>query len=146
MEEDIWPVLKHPKILPTLEVMKLDDVDCKLYVMPKHPSTLGRVLRSPAFQYDPKKVVKIKKWFKGILEALDHLHKSELCHLDLKSDNVLISSHDSAILCDFTVLNSTGINLRRFVSPYKYRPPECYDKNGNQTVEGGAYDMWALVT
>lgn len=61
--------------------------------------------------------VAIKPIFKGILNALDHLHKNGVCHLDVKPENVLIaaSAFDSnnrikagyritaqdVILCDF---------------------------------------------
>ena len=79
-----------------------------------------------------------KKWFTNILEALDHLHKVELCQSDVKTDNILISSCDSPILCDFSGLNSTVISLDRFVSLRKYRPAEYYYENRGQEV---GYDM-----
>ena len=91
----------------------------------------------------------MKKWFMDILEALNHLYKVELCHLDLKIYNILICSCDSAILFDFPGLNVAGFNLDRFVSLDKYRPLELVlgrpiFENGDKEVEGIAYDMLAF--
>lgn len=144
LEEYMWPLLKHPNILPILDVMNVDDLDCKLYVTPKHPATLVKTIREPDFKYDPDAFERIKKYFVDVLMALNNMHELEFCHLDLKSDNVLVSSEDSAIVCDFSGANFTGINIERLVAPATYRPPECYSVNRGVNIEGIHHDMWSF--
>ena len=109
------PILKHTNILHRLEVVKVDDYICKIYMMP--------------FQNESKRLNRIKKWFRGTHEVTAHQHKAQLCYLNLKMDKILILSDDSSILCDFSEMNLTGINLNRFVFLYKYWISECYDEN-----------------
>lgn len=141
LEEKIWPTLRHPNILPVIKIIDVKDLYCKMYVTPRHPSTLHRVVQSYDFKKDRNGLRRMKKWFAEILLALDYLHSANYCHLDLKGDNVLISMDDSAVLCDFSGLNVTGKHLKRLVAPKQFRPPECFSY-GIHEVEGVHFDMW----
>lgn len=141
LEEKIWPTLRHPNILPTIKIIEVKDLHCKMYVTPRHPSTLHRVVQSLDFKNDINGLRRMKKWSAEILLALDYLHSANYCHLDLKGDNVLISMDDSAVLCDFSGLNVAGKHLKRLVAPKQFRPPECFSY-GISEVEGVRFDMW----
>lgn len=143
LEEKIWPTLRHPNILPVTKIVEVKDLYCKMFVTPRHPSTLHRIVQSLDFKKDRNGLRRLKKWFAEILLALDYLHSANYCHLDLKGDNVLISMDDSAVLCDFSGLNVTGIHLKRLVAPKQFRPPECFSYGINE-VEGVRFDMWCF--
>ena len=142
LEEEVWPTLQHPNILQTITVMKPKLINCTMFVMPRHPFTLHEVYNSDRFKRDGNKMRRIKKWSVEILSALDYLHSKEYCHLDIKSNNILISNDDSAVLCDFSGLNMTGIPMKRHCCPRSYIPPEAHSRNGSIPVEGVRYDMW----
>lgn len=141
LEDKIWPTLRHPNILPVTKIIEVKNLYCKMYVTPRHPSNLHRIVQSFDFKKDGNGLRRMKKWFAEILLALDYLHSANYCHLDLKGDNVLISMDDSAVLCDFSGLNLTGIHLKRLVAPKQFRPPECFSY-GIHEVEGVRFDMW----
>ena len=64
-------------------------ISCMLFL--STPAALRNLLRISVFQNGPRRLVRIKKWFLDVLETLDNLHKTELCQIDLKTDNILIS-------------------------------------------------------
>lgn len=101
----------HPNILPVLEIVKLKNQT--LFIMPKLPRSLHDAISTREFQEDKSSLNKSKYWFRGILAGLDHLHKIGLCHMDLKSDNILIDRKESAVICDFSGLNYTKDPVNR---------------------------------
>lgn len=139
-EERIWPSLHHHNILPLIEIMHVKHLQCKIYVTPRHPCTLNQVLDIQEFKKEKDALRTIKKWFTDILSALNYLHSSNYCHLDIKTNNVLISMDDDAVVCDFSGLNTAGKRLKRFVAPMRCRPPEYFGLTTK--VEGIRFDMW----
>ena len=142
IEENVWPYLHHPNILPLIAIMKPEHLECVMYVAPRHPINMRLIYLSVQFMRDRNGMRRIKKWATEILWALDYLHSIGCCHLDLKSENVLISSDDSAILCDFSGLSFTGRPLDRLCAPKTNCPPEVFSKDFGTIVEGERNDMW----
>lgn len=66
---------------------------------------------------------------KEFLEALSHIHKQGVVHLDMKLDNVLLDSDCKLRICDFGFaqnskgVDSTGLQ-RRFNGTENYMMPE----------------------
>lgn len=116
VEEEIWPALSHPLLLPLLDVLPLPEVGAKLYVSPRLRTCLFDLLQSAGFRADPAAFDRVRKWLRNVLEALDFLHTCGFAHMDIKTENVLISSEDSAVLCDFSGLAIAELKVRRFVS------------------------------
>lgn len=104
-EEILWPKLSHPNILTLIDVYKLKRDAGTLFVMPLFPKCLHDVVTSSEFTVDETAFLRTKCWFKQILTGLEYLHSSGFCHLDLKTDNVLIDCHDNAVICDFSGLH-----------------------------------------
>ena len=48
---------------------------------------------------------------------VDHLHNSGLCHLAIKTDNLLLDQEDNAVLCDYSGLNFAEVSLEEVVAP-----------------------------
>lgn len=63
----------------------------------------------------------------AIAGAVDHIHSRKIIHRDLKPDNIHINSEGKALLMDFGIAKSEGVQLTRvgftLGTPY-YMPPE----------------------
>ena len=113
IEDEYWPTLQHPNILPVIDVMTIEQLNVRLYFMPLLPNSLDEIIRSVRFRNDPNSFNRLKKWLLQILAAIEHLHSRHLCHLDIKSDNILIDDKDNAVLADFSGLNFTIFPINR---------------------------------
>ena len=141
-EEVIWPSLKHPNILPLYDIIDLKEMKMKLYIMPKLPTSLDKMFRSPSFLADPDGLKRIRRWLKNSIDGLQYLHESGFVHLDIKSNNVLIDAKDSAVLCDFSGINLKNRPCKRLVAPLPYRAPECFVESEKHRLDGTAFDIW----
>ena len=90
----------------------------------------------------------IREWLKQLHEACDFLLKRELCHRDVKVDNIRIRENGQLVLLDLGVLKSVeGHNItddergRHFVGTLRYSPPELLHR-----VETDDLDGWTAVT
>lgn len=98
-----WPKLDHENVLPLVSVFRKGEFD--IYLMPLHPNTLKNTLKECCFRKSRGSFDLTKRWLLNISDGLEYLHSRDVCHLDLKADNILISSQKTAIICDFTCLS-----------------------------------------
>ena len=112
-EEHMWPTFKHPHVLELLDVIDVKDLNLKLYIMPRHPCALNKMISKATFLSDKNGLERVKCWLLDVLEGLDYIHTSGYAHLDLKTDNILISSDDRGVICDFSGLSPTSVPLKR---------------------------------
>ncbi|KFM57958.1 Cyclin-dependent kinase 10, partial [Stegodyphus mimosarum] len=108
MELSLWPKLNHPNIVPLLELFTLNLLDVVIFIMPLQYKTLHDLLFDTRFSKSRNSSFYVKRWFFEILCAISYMHEHEMCHLDIKVDNVLITHTFSAMLCDFSFLNETA--------------------------------------
>ena len=88
--------------------------------------------------------VRIQRIMKQIFEALKFVHDKEICHRDVKPENILLDENDNVKLCDFGSSKklTQDSNIKHFphvVSRY-YRAPElslCHTDYTNKI------DIWA---
>lgn len=113
MEDSYWPTLRHAHLLKLNSVMEIEELDAKLYFMPLLPITMQDMIFIKDFRKDSNSFIRVKKWFIQILSALEYLHDRGLCHLDIKTNNVLIDSEDNALLADFSGLDFTKFPIKR---------------------------------
>ncbi|KAF8774584.1 putative cyclin-dependent like protein [Argiope bruennichi] len=110
------------------------------------PYDLMKAVTSNEYLQNPESLNQLKLWLHQVLCGLDYLHYKDLCHLDMKSDNVLISRRASkAMIADFTFLNRTTscIGSDDIGLPIMYQPPEAFRvlKKG-ESIDGRAFDLW----
>ena len=106
-----WPRLNHPNIVRLLEMFSLKSLDATIFIMPLQKTDLREMLLRKEFGMEPDALEKVRGCLYDVLRGLEYLHSKDLCHLDLKVDNVLISHSSSAMICDFSFLNSTKKKL-----------------------------------
>jgi len=88
-------------------------------------------------------------WCRGITSGLAHMHDSGFCHLDLSTENVIITGSDEVKLIDFGMAQGYDVKQpqliagNRFRTPGKtgYRAPEVHK---GQSYDGGLADSWSL--
>ena len=145
MEDEFWPRICHPHLLPMTNTMTIEQLNVKLYFMPILPKVLIDTLFEEEFKRDPNSFNRVKKWFRQILSALAHLHASGFCHLDIKADNILLDDEDNAVVCDFSGLNYTNVPVHRLCAPLNYRPRECFPDHGQEMdIQGKPFDLWSF--
>ncbi|XP_071043127.1 probable serine/threonine-protein kinase DDB_G0284251 [Parasteatoda tepidariorum] len=105
-EIEIWPKMRHPNIIPLLQYISFSNPDVGVFVMPVHWGTLKDVVVDRHFLSQTCALDCLKSWLYDTLCGLNYLHSNEACHLDLKSDNILISQDYRAVICDFSCLAS----------------------------------------
>merc|ERR1719369_2022681 len=74
------------------------------------------------------------------LSCLDYIHKLDIIHRDIKSDNVLLSRDGRVKIADFGYSAHGGINHRTFVGTPYWMAPEII----NAKTYGTEIDIWSL--
>lgn len=76
-----------------------------------------------------------------VAHALEHLHKQDIIHRDLKLENVLLGEHERIILSDFGWASPPGDpNRRGLCGTYDYMAPEVIkEQEHNEKI-----DIWSL--
>ena len=84
-------------------------------------------------------------FFKEILKAVQICHNNNICHRDLKLDNILLDEFFQPVLCDFgfsTLIEADDqTKLTDYVSTIKYASPEILRRN---PYDGKKSDIFSL--
>lgn len=107
----LWTCLRHPNVLPLLDKFHYKEVD--IFIMPLMTDSLYKVLRNPDFRNSPNLFEKTVDWIQDVTTGLEYMHGYGVCHLDLKVDNILISSELRAVICDFSGIAETKKPVKR---------------------------------
>lgn len=101
-ELNIWPRLKHQNIVPALKVKRYEEVD--IFFMPHYSRNMMTFLDDDGYRVRPDSFMMFRDWLTDILSGLEYLHKSNICHLDLKVDNIMITYQNCALIGDFSTI------------------------------------------
>lgn len=106
-ENEIWPNLGHANLLPLISIDHIAATGCFVYITPLHSASLADIVEGCHLAQDVNGIERALSWQKGVSSGLHYLHSKNLCHLDIKLSNVLISQDDTAIICDFGSITRT---------------------------------------
>ena len=85
-----------------------------------------------------------KNLFLEILEGVEYLHSnSQIAHLDLKLENILIGDSFEAKICDFGFYQELKYRVQTSRGTHGYRAPETYVES-NEGYEGDKADIFSL--
>jgi serine/threonine protein kinase len=108
------------------------------------PTTLYKRNQFYTMKLSDMPIPEIRSYIKQILQGLDYLHKQEICHRDIKPQNILVDHTNSiAKICDFgsaKILSPLEQNVSYICSRY-YRAPELIFGATNYTTK---IDIWSL--
>ena len=146
-EMNIWSSLKHENILPLISHEYIYFAKSYAFLTPVYPTTLEKKIFDPTFFEDKFAFTWTTQFLKQILAAVSYLHERDLSHLDIKTNNVLISEDKTAVLCDFGFLTSCKTPVPRCGLLLVYRCPEVWmTEQGFPEVNGKKFDVWGIGT
>lgn len=109
----LWKTLNHDHILKLKDVQFIYHADAYIFLTAVYPKSLEEALSDSSLRKSRNALSQVIKWLKQTLEAVAYLHESNLSHNDLKGNNVLISSNNSAVLSDFGFLCHSEKPIRK---------------------------------
>jgi len=86
------------------------------------------------------KEIHAKLFFSKILKSVQLIHKSGICHRDLKTGNILLDNKFNPKICDFGFAAYTTTKLKDTLGTYCYAAPEIY----NSYYDGEKIDIFSL--
>ncbi len=83
--------------------------------------------------------------FRQILAGVLHCHARQICHRDLKADNIVILPDNTCKLVDFGLSKNVGASeARSLVGTSAYLPPEIAQADGRTPYDPFKGDAWSL--
>ena len=83
-----------------------------------------------------------KRLFRQIVEAVGYLHSKDICHRDIKLENIVLDEQRNAKLVDFGAAREGAHRMLHSVQGTPaYMAPEVI---GNRAHNGAASDVWSL--
>ncbi|KAI6176413.1 Protein kinase domain-containing protein [Aphelenchoides bicaudatus] len=129
---------KHPHIIKLYQVMESTNM---LYLVTEYAK------RGEIFDFiaKHKKMTEdmAREKFWQIISAVDYLHKHNLCHRDLKAENILLDANYDIKLVDFGFSNfwQTDNLLNTYCGSAPYASPEIFE---GRPYTGPEVDIWSL--
>lgn len=76
-----------------------------------------------------------------MLEVLSYMHDKQICHRDIKLDNLIYDKNKQVKIIDFGFAISSKDRLKNYCGTPSYMAPELIQKKGDYS--GPAADIWA---
>lgn len=118
-EMELWSTLDHDHILPLLSYDYVYFANSYIFVTPVHSMNLEEVVLKSSLLAEKNAFDKAIVWKEQILSAIVYLHQKDLCHLDLKLNNVLLTEDKRAVVADFGFLSSTEKPVQKLVPVFR---------------------------
>ena len=134
-ETKIAPFLQHPHIVKTLKCF--ENVTSYFQVSEFYTSDLLTYLTTCTPSYEQKLSI-----LDQILSAIEYLHIHNLCHRDIKLDNILMNDDGDVFLSDFGFSAFSLPNVSGYLGSDGYTAPEVISKKGN-SYNGIEADLWS---
>jgi serine/threonine-protein kinase len=131
-EEAIGLALDHPN------VMRIYPVDDRSRVYMAMEWVDGKLLRQVMAEEGKMPAARAIGITRGILKALDYIHKNGVVHRDLKPENIMVGANDSLKLIDFGIASQAGAKRLTYAgfsqalgSPDYISPEQVKGKRGD---------------
>lgn len=144
-EMDIGSTSCHPHICNIIDVNLINSTSIEL-VMPYYPQNMHTVIQKMTVANDRMKLIPNIK--KQLLSAINYLSSRDICHGDIKPDNILMNNNYDCILADFGI-SCRNINNQKAheMYPVSFRAPELllYNIRTGKNIAGNYHtDLWSL--
>ncbi|KAG8840836.1 hypothetical protein FRB96_008613 [Tulasnella sp. 330] len=143
-ERDAWSVPDHPRIVPMLAAVQGNPY---CFISPWYEQ---KSLDTNINKYNNE--VRLR-WMREIAEGLAYLHSLNIIHGDLKTNNILLSDNNEALITDFGLsrvfadeIPDIGGKSSIHNTNFRYKAPELWDKrpDGKQPKPSKESDIYSL--
>lgn len=131
--------LAHPNLVRTLECIKTRSHPLAL-VQEFVPGGELFAQIEPGFGVEEADA---RRYLRGLLAGLDHMHERGIVHRDVKPENVLLDAAGEPKLADFGMAEFTGERVQTQAGTVPYLPPEVAGAKSTCIVSP-AHDVWSL--
>eukprot|EP01121_Diplochlamys_sp_Union-15-3_P005295 TRINITY_DN1562_c0_g1_i1.p1 TRINITY_DN1562_c0_g1~~TRINITY_DN1562_c0_g1_i1.p1 ORF type:complete len:325 (-),score=33.70 TRINITY_DN1562_c0_g1_i1:6-980(-) len=138
LEADILRLLNNENIIKLLGVKQTENF---MFLILEYVG--GGDLSSYIEQYGRLEEGRARRYFKQIIDAVDHCHETRVVHHDIKLENILISENRKYIrLVDFGMATRVceDARLTNYVGSPLFMSPEVFSLQPHD----GAVDVWSL--
>ena len=141
-EAQLLEKLKHPHILPLLDVGLYNNVPYLVSEYAPQGSLRNRLNRGPK----PLSMQEMLSILSQIGQALQFAHDQNVIHRDIKPENILFNARGEALLADFgiaTTLTTKSVQRATVVGTFDYMAPEQFQ--GTVSKESDQYALGCLT-
>lgn len=135
-------LLRHPNIIGFREVFLTDQFLGIVMEDANSGELFDRVADEGRFSEDTARY-----FFRQLIAGVDFMHKSGVCHRDLKLENTLLhgdKDKPQLKICDFGYSKSENESVpKTTVGTPAYIAPELLQKKGNSPYDGQLADVWS---
>ncbi|EGD77012.1 CAMK/CAMKL protein kinase [Salpingoeca rosetta] len=129
--------LHHPHIIKLYEIIETEDLYCLVMELATGGEVLDYIVAHGSLSEK-----EVRKYCRQMVQAIDHLHKADIVHRDLKTENLLLDHNLNLKLVDFGLSNSIRdkTTLETMCGSPAYTAPELL--GGKQY--GKPVDIWSI--
>ena len=133
-EAVLAPLLVHPHITALLELIETESQIMHVLEFMDNGNLLNFCFSDQIDYHDKIRITD------EILSAIEYLHRRNICHRDIKLENVLVSNEHVAKLCDFGFATIANDSISGSYGSYGYAAPEVFV---DKPYDGKAADMFS---
>ncbi|OHT02152.1 hypothetical protein TRFO_30857 [Tritrichomonas foetus] len=135
-ETVLAPLIDHPSIIEIIEISDSHSQIFQFMRFAEHGDLLRRLRKAP---FENSVALRI---IDQLLSAVEYLHANGIVHRDIKLENILLSKHTGAKLCDFGLASLTfDGRVSGNCGSFEYSAPEAIRQ---PVFDGFKADMWSV--
>jgi len=138
------PLLRHENIVRVYEILEASDGYVYIVMEAARNGDMLRYIQRKGALPEPE----IKHYFNQLIQAVGHCHSKNICHRDLKCENLLLDKDFKLLLTDFGFSKSMDFDTNgriclsnTFCGSAAYAAPEIIQ---GQSYDPRMHDMWSL--
>eukprot|EP00884_Botryococcus_braunii_P020927 jgi/Botrbrau1/7518/Bobra.0019s0009.1 len=136
----------HENIVRFLEYMKHGEDYCLVLELVKGPDLFELIHQQETSQLKTDDwYEKVVKFTKQLLTGLTFLHKNCILHLDIKTENLLVTEHGILKICDFGGWQKMGTPIETSDPNLHSAPELCWENVDDlPPAHVAAFDVWSV--
>eukprot|EP00759_Apiculatamorpha_spiralis_P041495 PhF_6_TR40170/c5_g1_i2/m.59526/K07198/PRKAA, AMPK; 5'-AMP-activated protein kinase, catalytic alpha subunit len=144
-EASILRTIRHPHVVELYNVVEERDAIYFITEFASHGELFDRIVTCKYFSEDVA-----RKYFQQMISAVHACHNRDICHRDLKAENLLLNENDELKVCDFGLSKVIDIEkehsvlLHSIAGSLDYQCPEML-LGKQEGYCGRRADLWAAA-
>jgi serine/threonine protein kinase len=139
-EIEILRRLRHQHVVRFFKCIETIDGVHIVMELATHGELFDKIISSKKFEENIA-----RKYFQQLIAAIYACHAMNICHRDLKAENLLLDGDDNLKVCDFGlgVVGDQRVRQHSVTGSTEYQLPEMLDPANHTGYDSRAADIWA---